>query len=189
LKWFDMTEFIEDFEEETWAIRPNKSQLKRDISEVSDLCEEITHLTATQIEKLELPDVLVVAIEEAAKMPVRGARKRQLKYITSLMRSLDMEPIQAALDKMKTKSAHAARELHQSENWRDRLLSDDKQALTDLLNQFTDVDVQQVRQLIRNAKKEQTLNKPPKSSRLLFRYLRGVIEGSSDVVEDLEQDY
>jgi len=184
-----MTEFIEDFEEETWAIRPNKSQLKRDISEVSDLCEEITHLTATQIEKLELPDVLVVAIEEAAKMPVRGARKRQLKYITSLMRSLDMEPIQAALDKMKTKSAHAARELHQSENWRDRLLSDDTQALTDLLNKFTDVDVQQVRQLIRNAKKEQTLNKPPKSSRLLFRYLRGVIEGSSDVVEDLEQDY
>jgi len=106
-----MSEFIEeDWEEETWAIRPNKSQLKRDISEISDLCEEITNLTASQIEKLGLPDSIVVAIEGAAKMPAKSARKRELKYITSLMRNEDIEPIQQSLDKMKTKSAHAARE-------------------------------------------------------------------------------
>jgi len=177
-----MSEFIEeDWEEETWAIRPNKSQLKRDISEISDLCEEITNLTASQIEKLGLPDSIVVAIEGAAKMPAKSARKRELKYITSLMRNEDIEPIQQSLDKMKAKSAHAARELHQAENWRDRLLSEDSNALTEVLNQFPSANAQQMRQLIRNAKKELSLSKPPKSSRLLFRYLRELIEDASEI--------
>jgi len=174
-----MSEFIEeDWEEETWAIRPNKSQLKRDISEVSKLSEEISQLTASQIEKLGLPDVLVVAIEDAAKMPAKSARKRQMKYVTSLMRNEDLDPIQESLDKMKAKSAHAARELHQAERWRDRLLSEDNQALTELLNKYPAGDAQEVRQLIRNAKKEISLSKPPKFSRLLFRYLRELIENA-----------
>jgi len=174
-----MSEFIEeDWEEETWAIRPNKSQLKRDISEISKLSEEISQLTASQIEKLGLPDVLVVAIEDAAKMPAKSARKRQMKYVTSLMRNEDLDPIQESLDKMKAKSAHAARELHQAERWRDRLLSEDNQALTELLNKYPAGDAQEVRQLIRNAKKEISLSKPPKFSRLLFRYLRELIENA-----------
>jgi len=38
-----MNDFFDpDEEEETWAIRPNKSQIKRDIGLISDLCEEIT---------------------------------------------------------------------------------------------------------------------------------------------------
>jgi ribosome-associated protein len=175
-----MSEFIEeDWAEETWVIRPNKSQLKRDISVVSQLSEEISHLTASQIEKLNFPDVLVVALAEAAKMPAKSARKRQMKYVTSLMRNENLNPIQENLDKMKAKSAHAARELHQAERWRDRLLSEDEQALTDLLNQFSGADVQQVRQLIRNTKKEISLSKLPKFSRQLFRYLRNLIEESS----------
>lgn len=176
-----MADFIEeDWEEETWAIRPNKSQLKRDIAEVSDLSEEISQLTPVQIEKLGLSDTLVNAIDSAAKMPAKSARKRQMKFVTSLMRNEDLDAVQESLDKMKAKSAHAARELHQSERWRDRLLSEDKQALTELLNQFPAADAQQIRQLIRNAKKEISLSKPPKNSRLLFRYLRGLIEETSE---------
>lgn len=175
-----MADFIEEeWEEEVWAIRPNKSQLKRDIAEVSDLSEEISQLTPVQVERLGLPDTLVYAIENATKMPAKSARKRQMKYVTSLMRNEDLDAIQASLDKMKAKSAHAARELHQSERWRDRLLSEDKQALTGLLNQFPGADAQQVRQLIRNAKKEISLSKPPKNSRLLFRYLRNLIDSNS----------
>ncbi|MDC9729434.1 MAG: ribosome biogenesis factor YjgA [Methyloprofundus sp.] len=176
-----MSEFIEeDWEEETWAIRPNKSQLKRDIAEISSLSEEISQLTAAQIEKFSLPDAVVVALEAAAKMPAKSARKRQMKYVTSLMRNEDLDAIQETLDKMKAKSAHAARELHQAERWRDRLLSEDTQALTDLLNQFPSAEAQQVRQLMRNAKKEASLSKPPKNSRLLFRYLRELIEATPE---------
>ena len=113
-------------------------------------------------------------------MPLKGARKRQMKYITANMRKIDIEPITEKLDKIKAKSAHAARELHQLERWRDRLLTDDKQALTEFLAQHSGADVQHMRQLIRNAKKELVTAKPPKSSRLLFRYLRVLLESGAN---------
>ena len=43
--------------------------------------------------------------------------------------------------------------------------------LVELTDKFDNFDRQHVRQLIRNAKKGQELNKPPKSARLLFKYL------------------
>lgn len=181
-----MRELIEtdQEEEQTWAIRPNKSQIKRDIAALSDLCEEITQLAPAQIERLELPENIFQGIMEATKMPVKGARKRQLKYINGLMRKIDVEPIQAKLDKIKAKSAHAARELHQLERWRERFLSDDKQVLTEFLKQYPEADVQYIRQLIRNAKKEIAMEKPPKSSRLLFRYLRELLENKQAIEEE-----
>ncbi len=179
-------EYDED-EEQTWAIRPNKTQLKRDIAVIHDMCEEITQLAPAQIEKLNLPDEIVSAITSAAKMPFKAARKRQLKFITGQMRKVDIEPIEEALNKIKAKSAHATRELHQLEHWRERLLSDDKQALTELLDKYPGADTQQLRQLIRNAKKEISLEKPVKSSRLLFKYLKDLFEGAQNT-ED-EQDF
>ncbi len=169
----------QELEEETWAIRPNKSQIKRDIAVIHEICEEITQLAPAQIERLELPDNIFLAIIEATKMPLKGARKRQMKFITAAMRKLDIEPVVAKLDKIKAKSAHAARELHQLERWRDRFLSDDKQVLTEFLSKYPEADVQHMRQLIRNAKKEIATEKPPKSSRLLFRYLRGLLENDA----------
>ena len=128
-----MNEFFDPLEEEeTWAIRPNKSQIKRDISALADLCEEITQLPPAQIERLGLPDAIFTAIIAATKMPNKGARKRQLKFINGLMRKVDVEPIQQELDKIKAKSAHATRELHQLEQWRARLLSDDKQGINSI---------------------------------------------------------
>jgi len=91
-------EYDED-EEQTWAIRPNKTQLKRDIAVIHDMCEEITQLAPAQIEKLNLPDEIVSAITSAAKMPFKAARKRQLKFITGQMRKVDIEPIEEALKK------------------------------------------------------------------------------------------
>jgi len=181
-----MSELIEtdQEEEQTWAIRPNKSQIKRDIADLADLCEEITQLAPAQIERLELPENIEIAILEAAKMPFKGARKRQLKFINGLMRKIDVEPIQQQLDKINAKNAHAARELHQLENWRERFLSDDKQVLNEYLKQYPEADVQYIRQLIRNAKKEIASQKPPKSSRLLFRYLRELMENKMTVEED-----
>jgi len=117
-------------------------------------------------------------------MPAKSARKRQLKFVTGLMRKIEVEPIQQQLDKIKAKSAHATRELHQLEVWRERLISDDKQALTEFLMQNPGADAQHIRQLIRNAKKEIAAEKAPKSSRLLFRYLRDLLESAADKIED-----
>ena len=100
------------------------------------------------------------------------------------MRKIDVEPIQAQLDKIKAKSAHATRELHQLEQFRERFLANDKQVLTEFLAQYPDFDAQYIRQLIRNANKELASEKSPKSSRLLFRYLRELLDRQTDETED-----
>jgi ribosome-associated protein len=56
--------------------------------------------------------------------------------------------------------------------WRDRLISEGDQAISDLLMEIPDLDRQHLRQLIRQAKKEASQNKPPAASRKIFKYLR-----------------
>lgn len=69
---------------------------------------------------------------------------------------------------------HTAR-LHNLERWRERLLSDEA-ALTEFAQKYSNVDLQQLRMLIRNTHKERAANKPPKSYRLIFQVLQSVIE-------------
>ncbi len=174
-------EYFDDEEDYIeYAVRPNKSQIKRDIAAVFAMAEEICELSEAQINTLELPENIHKALLEAAKMPHKGARKRQLKFITAQLRKIDMEAVQEKLARIKNQSAHAVREHHLAERWRERLLSENGQEqLTQLLNELPDIDVQHLRQLQRNALKEQQAGKPPKSARLLYKYLKEQIETSA----------
>ena len=170
-------EEYEDFDDYIeYAVRPNKSQIKRDIAVLSDLAEEMVALAPAQLGSLELPENLHNAIAAAAGMPPKGARKRQLKFITGLLRKLDVEPIKEKLARLKNQSAHAVREHHKVERWRDRLIAEGNDALTELLVDYPQADRQHLRQIVRNAQKEAAAAKPPKSARELYQYLKGLFE-------------
>jgi len=170
-------ELYEEEGEEQYAIRPNKTAIKRDIAEIAKLADQICELSEPQIHTLGFEESLQSTILEAAKMPPKAARKRQLKFITAQLRKLNLEPVLAQIDRFKSKSIHAVREHHQAELWRDRLIGEDGHgALTELLEKFPNADRQHLRQLQRNAKKEAESNKPPKSSRLLYREIRSLLE-------------
>jgi ribosome-associated protein len=173
-----------------YAVRPNKTQLKKDLAVLFALSEEMTELSAAQVKYLELPDNIHKAVVEVSGMPHKGARKRLLKFITGQLNKIDIEPILEKLSRMKNKSAHAVREHHIVERWRDRLIAGSNDVLTEFLNEQPDADRQQLRQLLRNIKKEAEFSKPPKSSRLLYRYLKGLfnIEGEMDYEDDIEQE-
>jgi ribosome-associated protein len=164
---------------EYYAVRPNKSQLKRDITVIAKLAEELTHITESQLVAMELPEKIEMAIAAAKKMPAtKSARKRQLKFITAQLREIDLENVLENLNRIKTKSAHGVREHHQAEKWRDRLIAcENNDVLTELLDQFVTADRQYLRQLQRNAQKEIKLEKPPKSARMLYKYLFELIQG------------
>jgi ribosome-associated protein len=164
-------EYDED-DVEYYAVRPNKTQLKRDIAVLFALGEEMSELSAFQLKTLELPENIHKALVEVAGMPLKGARKRLLKFIAGQLNKIDVEPIQEKLARIKNKSAHAVREHHIVERWRDRLIAEGNDALTELLDNHPDADRQQLRQLVRNAQKEEEAAKPPRSSRLLYRYLK-----------------
>lgn len=164
---------------EYYAVRPNKSQIKREIAEISQLAEELTQLTETQLAAMELPEQTIKAIVETKAMPsTKPARKRQMKFITGKLRTMELDSIFETLDRLKSKSAHGVREHHQAEKWRDKLIaSENNDDLTELLNLYPSADIQHLRQLQRNAHKEAKADKPPKSARILYKYLKQLISG------------
>jgi ribosome-associated protein len=113
---------------------------------------------------------------DAGKMSQNSARKRLIKYITAQLRLIDFEAVQEKLARLQNRSAHAVREHHQAEQWRDRLLADNgSEQLTELISEYPEIDSQHLRQLQRNAQKEAKEDKPPKSSRLIYKYLKEII--------------
>ena len=171
-----------------YAVRPNKTQIKKDMAVLFALSEEMSELSAAQLKHLELPENIHKAVVEVSGMPHKGARKRLLKFITGQLHKIDVEPILEKLARIKNKSAHAVREHHIAERWRDKLIAEGNDALTGLLNEQPHADRQQLRQLIRNAQKEAEAAKPPKSSRLLYRYLKNLlkVEGETELEDDAE---
>ena len=153
---------------------PSKSQLKREAEALQALGKELVKLPRDRLTKLDIPDVLRAEVLEAKRITSHGAIRRQMQLIGKIMRDVDAEAIAEQLAVVKGESATAKAAFHALEQWRDRLLQDD-QAATAWLAQYPSTDTQQLRQLIRNARKEAAENKPPKSSRALFRLLREVM--------------
>ncbi|MDI1293385.1 MAG: ribosome biogenesis factor YjgA [Methylobacter sp.] len=176
----------DDEAEEFYAIRPNKTQIKKDMAVLFALSEEMSELPAGQLKTLELPEIINKAVIEVSGMPHKGARKRLLKFITSQLHKIDLEPILEKLSRIKNKSAHAVREHHAVERWRDRLISDGNDALMALLAEQPQADRQVLRQLSRNAQKEAEAGKPPKSSRQLYRQLKLLFQVESELDDESE---
>ncbi|HPY39084.1 MAG TPA: ribosome biogenesis factor YjgA [Thiolinea sp.] len=153
----------------------SRSHDKREAEAVQAVGEKLIELRPEQLAELDLPESLVDAILEAKRLTSHGALRRQKQYIGKLMRQVELEPIQAKFAEWEFSSRAHLAVFHRLERWRDQLLVDDA-ALGELLEAYPQLDMQHIRGLIRNARKEQTANKPPKSSRELFQYLRSLAE-------------
>jgi ribosome-associated protein len=151
---------------------PSKSQLKRDATALQQLGVALLEIPEQDWRALELPDALVAALRDARQMPSHGARKRQLQFVGKLMRTIDPGPIHAYFEQRRLSDRQQAQRQHALEDWRDRLIEQGDSAIDAYLGKYPAADRQHLRQLVRGAQKEQTENRPPKSSRALFRYLR-----------------
>ena len=147
---------------------PSKSELKRRAEHLQDLGKELTTLGAETLAKIELPEVILKAIEEYHRVPSFGAKRRQLQLIGKYMRALDGDAVRQAIDRATGNDKAAVAALHKSERLRDALIAE-------FIAQFPDVNVQEVRQLIRNARKEAEGNKPPKSARALYKLIYAMV--------------
>ena len=154
----------------------SKSQMKREMLALQELGEKLVALNAEQLSQFDLPEELSSAITQAQTIKKHGARKRQLQFIGRLMRSADAESIQAQFDTVTRQSAQSINQLHKIENWREKLLANGDEALTDFINEYPDADRQQLRTLIRSAIQERQKNKPPKFYRKIFQFIKQYIE-------------
>lgn len=143
---------------------PSKTQLKAEADEKQVLGEALLTLRADLMARLDLPAKLLDAITEAKRISSFEGKRRQMQFIGKLMRPLDAEPIRAAINEQLNGSAELTLALHQAEQWRDKLIDSDD-ALERWLGAHPDTDAQQLRALIRQARKDAKPEKPGEAPR------------------------
>ncbi len=149
----------------------SRTKKKQQVEELQKLGASLVALGAAQLYALGLPAPLLAAVRDAQRISSYGARRRQLQYIGKIMRSVDPEPVRSALAGIAGQSAAVKARQQRLENWRERLIGDDT-ALTAFATEHPAADLQTLRTLIRNARKEIAEDKPPRAQRELFRVLR-----------------
>jgi ribosome-associated protein len=168
----------------------SKSQRKRDMTELQDLGAELEALAKDRLARVPMPESLADAIHAARKITSHEGKRRQMQFVGKVMRSLDddeVAAIRAALEGFKGTSKAETAKMHLMERWRELLLADDAN-LTRFLGEHPGVDVQSVRNIIRNARKEKELGKPPKYYRELFQAIKAALEGGDDGDESAATD-
>jgi ribosome-associated protein len=156
--------------------KKSKSQIKREMQALQKVGEQLVELSSDHLRKIEIPEELREAVLFAKTMKKREARRRQVQYIGSLMRHVDINPILETLETITQGRTGNVQTFHQIETWRDRLIEGNDDLVEEILYRFPHADRRQFIQLIRNARKEKEGNSPSKFSRALFRYLKKLSE-------------
>ncbi|WP_407312256.1 ribosome biogenesis factor YjgA [Pseudomonas sp. nanlin1] len=154
----------------------SKTQVKRELHALVDLGERLTTLKPDVLARLPLSDPLRRALADAPKHTSNIARKRHIQFIGKLMRDQDLDAILVLLDQLDASTRQYNERFHNLERWRDRLLAGDDGVLESFVNEYPETDRQHLRQLIRQAQHELAHNKPPATSRKVFKYIRDLDE-------------
>lgn len=152
----------------------SKTDLKRESTELQKLGEELLTLRPDLLERLDLSDKLMDALAEAKRITNFEGKRRQMQFVGKLMRLLDPQVQEAAREALIEQNKGSAREtqaLHLAEKWRVELVADDE-ALARWMAQFPDTDTQQLRALIRQARKDNPPDKAAESKGLAPRHSR-----------------
>lgn len=171
----------------------SKTDLKRESEEIQKLGEALLTLRADLFDRLQLPEKLVEALDELKRITNFEGRRRQSQYVGKLMRNLEDEELQAVREAIEEQQKGSAREhqaLHEIEKWRDDLIADDS-ALQRWVEAHPRTDTQQLRALVRQARKET----PPdadavskglaprhgRAYREIFQLVKQALQGGGDV--------
>ena len=160
-------------EEEEEDLGPSKSALKRQMTALQKVGEELVGLSDRELEKIPLDsEPLRQAIRETRRIRSNNARRRHMQYIGKLMRKIDAQPIENALKALHQHHQGETDKFHELEKFRDELLAQGPSGLEQVIQRFPGADRQHLRQLLRQHQREQLQQKPPAASRKLFKYLR-----------------
>lgn len=169
---------------------PSRTELKKESAELQKLGEALLTLRADLFERLDLPEKLETALDELKRITNFEGRRRQLQYVGKLMRGLEEEALQAirdALEEQRSGSAQQTLALHAAEKWRDDLIANDD-ALGTWLQAHPSTDAQQLRALVRQARKDGAPSQDEVSKGQAPRRSRAYREIFQIVREHLEQE-
>lgn len=160
------------------AAKPSRSQIKREHLALQDLAEQLLALPCRLLEGLSLSEATWVAIHETARIKDQRALRRHYKRIANCLARENTEPLQALLAQREAQARAATARQHELERWRERLIDEGDAALAELIAAYPESDRQQLRSLVRAARRDADRGRP-EAPRRLFRHLRELLGASA----------
>ena len=133
----------------------SRTQKKKAAQALQKMGEQLVHLSDAQFDALSLPQELLEAVAMARKITSHEARRRQLQYIGRLMREMDPDEVEQALDKMTSGEEEKKRQFKLVERWRDELVAGDEDRMAWLMKQYPEIDRMELNRLVVNARGKQ----------------------------------
>jgi ribosome-associated protein len=165
---------MREVDEEGFAIRPNKTRLKREQAEIRKLVVALMAAGEKEWRGLGLDAGFQKGLLLARGMKASGARNRQIKFLARQLQQNGLEAACAWLENRDLLRAEEHRRFHQLEQWRERLVEEGDGALEAFLEHYPRTDRQHLRQLVRAAMREKNEGKPTGAGKKLFRLLREI---------------
>ncbi|WP_284243832.1 ribosome biogenesis factor YjgA [Thalassotalea insulae] len=164
----DIDEFDEDYK--------SKTDLKREMHAMQEFAFSLVKLSKHQRSKVPFTEELLESLTLADKIKNKPeALRRHVRFMAKVLTETDLEPIHKALDIMANKHQQESNRHQQLADLRDQLLNADNQVIEELLTENPSMERQKLRQLIRQASKEQKAEKPGKYFNELLAYLKSHI--------------
>jgi ribosome-associated protein len=158
--------------------RPSKTQLKQKSHDLQTLGVALAALSDAALAAIEMPESLRDSIDAYRRTKSFEGRRRQMQYVGKLMRGADEDALREAVAAATLGTAQSALALHEAEQWRAELIASDD-ALTRWLQAHPETDTQQLRSLVRAARRDATGLAPearqPRSFRELFLFIRPLL--------------
>ena len=153
----------------------SKTRRKKQMHDLQRAGVELVALSAEQLARIEMPETLREAVQDARRFTRHEARRRQLQYIGRIMRDIDAAPIIEQLAALKAPSRRQTALFHVAERWREELLAD-ATALERFAKEFPGADVQGIRAMVDEAREEKRASRPPRRFRELFHALCAIVQ-------------
>lgn len=82
----------------------SRTQKKKEDQALQQIGEQLVALPPSLLEIMALPDELLADIEFARTIKSHGARRRQIRHIGAILRHMDSQPIQIALERIQSRN-------------------------------------------------------------------------------------
>ncbi|MDP2560710.1 ribosome biogenesis factor YjgA [Psychrobium sp. 1_MG-2023] len=155
----------------------SRSELKRQAEDYHSLGRTIMALSDSQRASLPMSDELQAAVTLANRIRhTKEGFRRQMQLVAKVLRNSDVDGIRTAIEQFKHRDKRADLESVKLEKLRDRIIKQGDSAVNEFLEQHPSADRQKLRQLTRQAAKEVKAEKPAKSFKELFKYIKSFNE-------------
>lgn len=177
------------------AARPSKTAQKKAMHELQSLGEALMTLPDARIDAIGLTESLRDAVTMAQRTKTFEGKRRQIQYLGKLMRRAEaageVAAIREAVAAFQLGHAKDSLALHRAERWRAELMAGDE-ALTRWTREHPHSDLQQLRALIRNARRDElaarestgTAPRQQRAFRELFQWLRDALNAADQAPND-----